>query len=165
MREFCCKIIKVDNGFVLEKEYVEDHLPVCTEVFQDDDTDAQNDFECEIVPLRAAFYSVMDFFEMHNCKHYRKALDISIIDREDFPVKCALEELKKENEQLKYENVLLIEKLKIRQQQFLENLKSIDTEETIDEIIEDARIRNVININANLKGFNFEEEDKDKTNE
>ena len=104
-----CTIERINNGFIFREVNEEGKEEGNVIVFEDGPITTQTvysttSFEEEIVPLQKLFYTVMDYFGVFNSKHERKALDISIVNRNDFPVEDTIEELRKENEKLKEEN-------------------------------------------------------------
>lgn len=105
---FKCSIERINNGFILREDNEDEEIGKVI-VFEDgpitsDRVYVTNDFEEEIVPLQKIFYCIMDFFGIYNSKHEKKALDISIVDRNDFPIEDTIKYLKEENKRLK-ENI------------------------------------------------------------
>lgn len=146
-----CIIERENNGFIF-KEFNEDKEKEDRRiVFEDAQMTteavwAKTDFEEEIVPLQKLFYTIMDYFGVYNSKHERKALDISIIDRNNFPIEDMLKELKtenkdlkKENEDLKCENITLTEKMRYQQQKIIQNTEVLDMAGDLKRDIADMR--------------------------
>lgn len=138
---FKCSIERINNGFILREVCEDNKENGKVIVFEDgpitvDRVYSTNAFEEEIVPLQKVFYSVMEFFGVYNSKHERKALDISIVDRDYFPVEDSLEELTKlraENEKLNMEKVLLEQKYQHQQYKITENTPILDMEKDLKE--------------------------------
>lgn len=137
-----CTIERINNGFIFREINEEGKEEGNVIVFEDGPITTQNvyattDFEEEIVPLQKLFYTVMDFFGVYN-KHERKALDISIVDRDYFPVEDSLEELTKlraENKKLNMEKVLLEQKYQYQQHKIVASTPILDMEKDLKEDI------------------------------
>jgi len=104
-----CTIERINNGFIFREINEDGKEEGNVIVFEDGSITAStvyatSSFYEEIVPLQKLFYTVMDFFGVYNSKHEKKALDISIVDRNDFPVEDTIKELREENKKLKEEN-------------------------------------------------------------
>jgi len=132
-----CIIERINNGFIFREIIKDESVESRVIVFEDgpmreEDVYKTNAFEEEIAPLQKLFRTIMDYFGVHNSKQERKALDISIVDRKDFPIEDALKELKElreENEKLKFENVLVTEKLRFQLHMKTQNAEVLDMSE------------------------------------
>jgi hypothetical protein len=101
-----CSIERVNNGFILKEVPESEEEQGRTIIFEDGEITTNtifnsSGFEEEIIPLQKLFFTVMDFFGLYNSKNEKKALDISIVDRKDFPVEDTIKDLKDENERLR----------------------------------------------------------------
>lgn len=139
-----CTIERINNGFIFRELKEGGEEAGNTIVFEDGPITTGNvynttDFEEEIVPLQKLFYTMMDYFGVYNSKHEKKALDISIVNRTDFPIEDSLEELKElreENEKLKIENIMLTEQTKYQQYKMAENVPILNmTDDLKSEIV------------------------------
>lgn len=136
-----CLIERINNGFIFRE--VNEELEGKIIVFEDGPITVRTvynttEFEEKIVPLQKLFYTIMDYFGVFNNKNERTALDISIVDREDFPIEDTIKSLKeeneilmKENESLKCENIILTEKLRAEHQIYIKSLKPLDMKEDL----------------------------------
>lgn len=94
-----CSIERVDNGFILICEDGNERVTV--EVVQDRWEKDQDTEEPKLRAMQDVFYEIMHFFGIYNEDHIKSALDISIVDREDFPVEDTLKNLKRDLENLR----------------------------------------------------------------
>lgn len=105
-----CIIEKVDNGFYLKyyNQSVGGYTKIVIEEKLESDSTKEfslkeahtKELQSKLIAMAEVFEDMMSYFGYYNSKHDLLALDISVVDREDFPVDDTLQELKLQIKQL-----------------------------------------------------------------
>ena len=89
-----CSVERVYNGFVVKCRDGDEMYNI--NVYQDRWETGMDADEPKLMSMQEVFQDMLSFFGIYNSDHDRLALDVSVVDRKDFPVTDTLEDLKRD---------------------------------------------------------------------